>query len=36
MKEALRREGIYRRKGIQSAYLSVQRIDRVKRMGEVL
>ena len=33
MEEALCRKGIYRRKGIQSAYLSVQRIDRAKRMG---
>ena len=36
MEEALCREGIYRRKGIQSAHLPVQRIDRAKRMGEIL
>ena len=36
MEEALCRKGIYRRKGIQSANLPVQRIDRAKRVGEIL
>ena len=34
MEEALCRKGIYRRKGIQSANLPVQRIDRAKRVGK--
>ena len=32
MEEALFRKGVYRRKGIQSIHLSVQRIDRAKRV----
>ena len=34
MEEALRREGIYWRKGIQSANIPVQRIDRAKSWGK--
>ena len=36
MEEALGKKGIYKRKGIQSANLPVQRIDRAKKVGEIL